>query len=141
MPKLITNEVKGCGNINRTIYRVDDICKIGCFTGTREEAEKRIRNEYEGDNRKTYLAKIAELFEGGLEVKDITEETLEVRLTAAFRGNCHDVLHKDKDWLVRKVVAKRGGYLDILKNDEDEDVRKVARTKLKELKDAEGNSK
>jgi hypothetical protein len=53
--------VKYCGDHNREIYiRYDNkkIIHIGCFSGTKEEAIKRIENNYYGTKKKDYIDKV-----------------------------------------------------------------------------------
>lgn len=48
---------------------------------------------------------------------------IEDRLVAAQKGYAPEVLHKDKDWRVRRAIAKNGYYLSVLKDDTDWRVR------------------
>jgi len=57
------NMVTGCGDRDRVIARYKNKCYIGCFTGTKEEAIKAIKNKYRGSARDAYITKINELYD------------------------------------------------------------------------------
>lgn len=54
-----------CGDSGRIIF-IDkskpEIIRIGCFSGTKEEAIVAINRDYSGDNAKNYIAKVEECF-------------------------------------------------------------------------------
>ncbi len=56
------NIVNNCGNEHRTIMRIKDKCIIGCFTGSKDEAIDRIKNDYTGDDAIEYINKVNLLF-------------------------------------------------------------------------------
>jgi hypothetical protein len=142
----VMNAVKDCGNLLRVIYRVNTLCKAGCFIGTKEELIEAIHKKYDYiKDREAYIAKVEELYSSSQEIKNplaqdyavqlllatqglYTSELCKsnfgiVRAEIAKQGYCAEELHLDKAYKVRLAVAHTGKYGDVLHKDEDPLVR------------------
>jgi len=66
MGQIDFNMVEGCGECNRVIFRYGEICFIGCFEGTYEEAKEAIGEKYNQPEyikyKDEYLTKLNMLF-------------------------------------------------------------------------------
>ena len=91
------NIVTGCGDEDRAVIRYKDICYIGCFEGTREEAIKAIEDEHTGNSKDAYIAKINELYD-----TDIT----------SYRGRDIDITANDNSAI---IWASENGHLKVVK--------------------------
>jgi len=87
------NIVTGCGTYNRVVIRYGDICHIGCWKGTKEEAIEAISEKYIGKAKDKYIDKIEQLFDP---LDEITEEDIKA-------DDCESV-----------IQACIFGYLDML---------------------------
>jgi len=121
------NMVTGCGDSDRVIMRYKDICRIGCFSGTREEAIKAIEIKYKGLAKDTYIAKINELFttdissykERGIDITannnyaiQLASENGHLEVVKYLGKHGADVTASDN----RAVQwASRSGYLEVIK--------------------------
>jgi ankyrin repeat protein len=124
MDKLDFNITIDCCHGNSVVIRHRDVCYIGYFKGSKEEAIRVITKKYTGEVRDTYIAKLKELYS-----KDITENNVDVTTDdnyavkwASLYGYL-DVV----EYLVSKGAdvsaddnfalkwASRFGYLDIVK--------------------------